>query len=139
MRKLLLIAPLLAVVVYGCESKTPVGPGIVVITETTTSTTTTTTTTSSIPEPTVAKFIFSPQTPEVGQAVRFDATDSVPGTGRTIVSYYWDLGDGTDAWGVKVVNDYPKSGVYLVTLTVTDDTGKTSRFSAPVTIRPATP
>jgi len=138
MRKLLLVAPFIAAVAFGCQSKTPVGPGVVKITETTTSTTTTTTTT--IPNPTVAAFTFSPQTPEVLQVVNFDGSISTPGTGRTIVQYNWDFGDGDPPkTGVRTTHDYTVSGVYLVTLTVTDDAGQTARTSQPVTVRPATP
>lgn len=139
MRKLLLAAPLLAVIAIACQSKPPVGPGAVTITETTTSTTTTTTTTSTIPDPTVAAFVFSPVTPQVGQVVNFDASSSKPGTGRTIVSYSWDFGDGESKTGIKTTHDYVISGVYLVTLTVTDDQGKKTSSAQPVTVRPVIP
>lgn len=140
MRKLLLTVPLLAAFSIGCESKPPVGPGIVTITETTTSTTTTTTTTSTIPEPTVARFVFSPLTPQALQIVNFNASSSTPGTGRTIVSYSWDFGDGDPMKsGVTTTHDFTPSGVYLVTLTVTDDRGQKTTASQPVTVRPIAP
>ena len=138
MRKLLLATPLLVVAVaLGCDSKPPVGPGVVKITETTTSIPTTTTTT--IPIPTVSLFAFSPQTPQALQTVNFDGSLSTPGTGRTIVKYDWDFGDGEVKTGVKSTHDYVISGVYLVTLTVTDDSGRTARSSQPVTVRPVIP
>lgn len=137
MRKLLLATPLLAVIAFGCKSEPPVGPGKVVITETTTSVATTTTTT--MPNPTVSLFAFSPQTPQVLQAVNFDGSLSTPGTGRTIVRFNWDFGDGEAKTGVKTTHDYAVSGVYLVTLVVTDDAGQTARSSQPVTVRPAIP
>jgi PKD repeat protein len=141
MRKLLLVAPLLVALLIGtalgCNSEPPVGPGQVVITETTTSTTTVATTT--MPNPTVALFDFSPQTPEVLQTVNFDGSTSTPGTGRTIVRYNWDFGDGEAKTGVKTTHDYTVSGVYLVTLIVTDDSGATGRLSKPVTVRPKLP
>jgi PKD repeat protein len=136
MRKLLLAAPVIAVLALGCKSKPPVGPGEVKITETTTSTTTTTTTTSTIPDPTVADFTFSPITPEVLQVVTFDASKSKAGTGRTIVSYSWDFGDGVIKTGSRTTHDYTPSGVYLVTLTVTDDQGKKTSSSQTITVRP---
>jgi PKD repeat protein len=137
MRKLLFVTPLLAVLALGCQSKPPVGPGVVKITETTTSIPTTTTTT--IPNPTVSLFTFSPQTPQVLQVVNFDGSVSTPGTGRTIVRYDWDFGDGDAKTGVRTTHDYPVSGVYLVTLKVTDDSGATARSSQPVTVRPVIP
>jgi PKD repeat protein len=137
MRKLLLVIPFVAATALGCNSQPPVGPGVVKITETTTSTTTVATTT--MPIPTVSLFAFSPQTPQVLQTVNFDGSLSTPGTGRTIVRYSWDFGDGESKTGVKTTHDYPVSGVYLATLIVTDDAGQTARSSQPVTVRPAIP
>ena len=137
MRKLLVAAPLVAALVLACQSKAPVGPGVVTITETTT--TTTTTTTSTMPAPTVAAFTFSPVTPEVLQVVNFNASTSVPGTNRKIVSYSWDFGDGESKTGVTTTHDYVISGVYLVTLTVIDDAGNKATNSQPVTVRPVIP
>ena len=140
MRKLLLTAPLFAALSLGCETTTPMGPGIVTITETTTSTTTTTTTTSTIPLPTVARFVFSPLTPEVLQVVNFNASASTPGTGRTIVDYLWDFGDGDlNKRGVTTTHDFSPVGIYLVTLTVTDSTGEKVTDSQPITVRPVVP
>jgi PKD repeat protein len=137
MRKLLIVTPFVAVLALGCDSKPPVGPGMVKITETTTSIPTTTTTT--IPNPTVSLFAFSPQTPQVLQTINFDGSLSTPGTGRTIVRYDWDFGDGEAKSGVKTSHDYIISGVYLVTLIVTDDAGTTARSSQSVTVRPVIP
>jgi PKD repeat protein len=64
---------------------------------------------------------------------------STPGTGRTIVRYDWDFGDGEAKSGVKTSHDYIISGVYLVTLIVTDDAGTTARSSQSVTVRPVIP
>jgi PKD repeat protein len=146
MRTLLLTAPLLAALLAaGCASEPPMGPGKVTITETTTSTTTTststsTTTTSTIPEPTVARFTFSPLTPEVVQIVTFNAATSTPGTGREIVSYSWDFGDTSRIkTGVKTTHDFFPSGTYLVTLTVTDSAGQKVMSSQPITVRPVVP
>jgi PKD repeat protein len=136
MRNLLPAALLFALI--GCQNKAPSGPGVVKITETTTTTTTIATTT--VPLATDADFQFSPLTPEELQPVNFDGSLSKPGTDRTIVSYSWDFGDGDPPkTGVRVTHDFVKTGVYLVTLTVTDDSGKTDRESKPVTVRPKAP
>jgi PKD repeat protein len=137
MRKLLLAAPLVAIIALACESKVPVGPGVVKITETTTSTSTTTT--SIPPVATVAAFTFSPVTPEVLQVVNFNASTSTPGTGRTIVAYNWDFGDGVKKTGITSTHDYTPSGIYLVTLTVIDDQGKPTSTSQSITVRPIIP
>jgi PKD repeat protein len=111
-----------------------------VITETTTSTTTTTTTTSTIPVPTVARFVFSPLTPQALQRVNFDASSSTPGTGRVIVDYSWDFGDGDPKKnGVMVTHDFAISGVYLTTLTVTDSAGEKVTNAQTITVRPVVP
>jgi len=141
MRKLLLVIPLIAALLaataLGCKSEPPVGPGKVIITETTTSTTTVAPTT--IPNPTVSLFAFTPQTPQVLQVVNFDGSLSTAGSGRTIVSYAWDFGDGEAKTGIKATHDYTVSGVYLVTLAVTDSAGETKKSSQPVTVRPVIP
>jgi PKD repeat protein len=85
----------------------------------------------------VARFVFSPLTPEALQVVRFNASSSTPGTGRTIIRYDWDFGDGAMKSGVTSTHDFNPSGVYLVTLTVTDNTGQKVMSSQPVTVRPA--
>ena len=137
MRKLLFTAPLVALLVIACQSGTPAGPGTVTITETTTTTTIPPTTT--IPVETKPLFVFSPQTPEVLQTVFFNASSSVPGSDRTIVSYSWDFGDGVSKTGVTSTHDFFPSGVYLVTLTVTDSLGKKTTYALPVTVRPVVP
>jgi len=139
MRKLLLFVPVLAALLLACESKPPVGPGVVKITETTTSTSTSTTTTSTIAVPTVSLFQFTPQTPQVLQTVNFDGSLSTPGSNRTIVRYASDFGDGESKTGIRTTHDYTISGVYLVTLVVTDSAGDTARSSQPVTVRPILP
>src|SRR4029453_3092135 len=116
MRKLLIAAPLLAIIALACDSKPSVGPGVVKITETTT--TTSTTTTSTPPVATVAAFTFSPVTPAVLQVVKFNASTSTPGTGRKITAYNWDFGDGVKKTGITSTHDYTPSGIYLVPLTV---------------------
>ena len=139
MRKLLPAALLITVI--GCQNKTPSGPGVVKITETTTTTSTVAPPPpTTVPVPTDADFQFSPMTPEELQVVTFDGSLSKPGTDRTIVSYSWDFGDGDPPkTGARVTHDFVKTGIYLVTLTVTDDSGKTDRESKPITVRPKIP
>jgi PKD repeat protein len=75
----------------------------------------------------------------VFQDVHFDASDSTPGTGRSIVRYDWDFGDGTEKSGVTSTHDFSPSGVYLVTLTVTDSAGQKVKNAQTVTVRPIIP
>ena len=56
---------------------------------------------------------------DIDEVITFNgsATFSSSGAGAT---YTWDFGDGTTATGPSVTHSYPASGVYIVTLTVTD-------------------
>ena len=74
----------------------------------------------------VAQFTFSPANPQPNDEVRFNAAGSTPAAGRRIVRYRWDFGDGTTASGQQVSHRYSLPRTYNVTLTVTDDIGRTS-------------
>jgi PKD repeat protein len=81
-----------------------------------------------------AEFTFSPANPQPNDDVRFNASASVATAGRTIVSYVWDFGDGGTATGVQVTRRYAQARTYNVTLTVTDDLGRTSVVTKPVDV-----
>ncbi len=57
-----------------------------------------------------------------GKVVIFDGNSSVDPEGG-LMKYHWDFGDGSTAEGVNPTKSYDKGGVYLVTMTVTDDSG----------------
>ena len=128
-RRLLLTA-LLGAMCFGCESKSPVGPGTVTVTQSTS--TTSTTSTSTIPPSTTAAFIFAPAEPAALQIVSFNAFGSSPAPGRTIVSYSWDFGDAATKTGPVVTHDFGSEGIYSVTLTGTDSAGATASVSKPI-------
>jgi PKD repeat protein len=66
-----------------------------------------------------ANFFFSPSSGIfVGRAVTFGASAS--DADGDIVSYFWDLGDGSTGSGTGISHTYASTGVYLVSLTVTD-------------------
>jgi PKD repeat protein len=52
----------------------------------------------------------------------------------TIVSYHWDLGDGTEKTVAMPSHTYAADGTYTVVLTVTDDQGATDSKSEDVTV-----
>jgi len=89
------------------------------------------------------KFTYSPSPPAVGQTVTFDASLSYfPGIPppdeplRIILSYAWDLGDGTESTE-KIdtrVHTYNRRGTYTVTLTVADNRGLTETYSSTVSV-----
>jgi PKD repeat protein len=81
-----------------------------------------------------ADFAASPAAPSVNQQVFFNAAASTAATGRTIVRYDWDYGSGRQDSGILVWQIYYQPGSYAVTLTVTDDAGKTGTATKSVTV-----
>ena len=82
-----------------------------------------------------ATFVYSPTAPTAGQAVFFNATVSMPGTGHRIVSYRWDWGDGTPvSSGSTVSHTFTAVGTYVVVLTVTDEAGQEGTKSVEVIV-----
>lgn len=67
-----------------------------------------------------------------GQSVTVDAGTSYDPDG-TISSYAWTFGNGTGT-GRMATNDYPTAGSYDITLTVTDDAGRTATTTESVSI-----
>jgi len=82
-----------------------------------------------------ASFSSSPTDALVNQPVNFNASASKPAPGRTIRSYAWDFGDGTFGSGVLASHSYGLPRAYVVTLTVTDDSGKKGTSSASVSVK----
>lgn len=72
--------------------------------------------------PPIAKFIWSPQTPEADKSVTFDASSS-GSEGGPITKYEWNFGDGEVATGKIATHIYTSPGTYTVTLNVTDTRG----------------
>ncbi|MFK8024909.1 MAG: PKD domain-containing protein, partial [Ilumatobacter sp.] len=52
----------------------------------------------------------------------------------TVVSWDWDLGDGTTASGENISHTYAAEGTYTVSLTVTDDDGFTDTTTDGITV-----
>jgi PKD repeat protein len=85
---------------------------------------------NSLPE---ASFTESSETAYAGEIIHFNASDSSDPDG-SVVSYFWDFGDGTNSTGIIVDHAYGTNGTYTVTLTVTDDDGASDSASATKTI-----
>jgi PKD repeat protein len=86
-----------------------------------------------------AAFVFSPAGPVTSQPVFFDASTSQAGTGRRIVDYAWNFGNGASQHGVTATNSYDTAASYNVTLVVTDDVGQTASKSQTVPVGVAAP
>jgi len=93
---------------------------------------------SSASKPPNAFFDFHPLTPYVNQTVTFNASSS-RSFGATIQSFQWDFDDGSQGTGMTVNHAYINSGVYNVTLTVTDSLSRVDTFAQLVTVFPLLP
>jgi len=80
-------------------------------------------------EPPIASFTESATTVFTGESITFNASASYDPDG-SIVSFFWDFGDGTNGTGVIINHSYLDDGVYTVTLTVTDNRDAIGRASA---------
>jgi PKD repeat protein len=76
-----------------------------------------------------ALFTTAPIAPALGDTVAFDASSSKVGPGRTIVGFAWSFGDGATASGKLATHVFTRPGSAAVTLTITDDLGRTSSTS----------
>ncbi|MCG6861098.1 MAG: PKD domain-containing protein [Chromatiaceae bacterium] len=69
----------------------------------------------------------------VGSQVAFNSSGS-DDTDGTIVSYAWDFGDGDLGAGASANHTYANAGNYVVSLTVTDDSGDAAKDSTTANI-----
>ena len=83
----------------------------------------------------MANFTADPEAGEIPLAVSFDAAASAD-TDGTIVSYSWDFGDGSLGTGVSSSHTYTQEGIFIATLTVTDDDGLTGSTSTNISVVP---
>ncbi len=83
--------------------------------------------------PPVAIFIESFTNVLTGVSISFDASTSNDPDG-SLVTYSWNFGDGGSETGLVVSHSYAKAGIYVVTLTVTDDNGSSDNTTSTKTI-----
>jgi mono/diheme cytochrome c family protein len=82
--------------------------------------------------------INGPYTGVVGTAVAFNSTGSRDPDG-TIATYNWSFGDGTTSTAANPSHTYTASGLYTVTLTLTDNSGMTGSATTTANIGAGTP
>jgi PKD repeat protein len=73
--------------------------------------------------PSAPNITISPDSPIVGQQVFFTSTTTLTSTGRRIVAYDWNFGDGSTGSGQSTSHVYQTEGSYTIVLTITDDQG----------------
>jgi PKD repeat protein len=81
----------------------------------------------------IAGFTFTPTVPQINAWVQFDGSSSADPDG-SIAHYAWNFGDGTTDIGSTVWHRFASAGVYVVTLTVTDNDGATATSTQPVQV-----
>ncbi len=82
--------------------------------------------------PPVADFGYSPPSPTTSDTIQFiDLSYDADGT---IVAWNWDFGDGSHSTQQNPKHRYTDDGVYMVTLTVTDDDGASNSTYKFVTV-----
>ena len=87
----------------------------------------------SIPGAPVPSFTYTPSAPRALQVITFNASSSTDN--GTIVRYRWTFSDGYVAQETAVVDhDFATAGTYFVTLTVTDNEGKSSSTTRAITV-----
>lgn len=72
-----------------------------------------------------AAFSTTPASGVAPMAVTCDASASFDADG-SVLSYFWDFGDGQTGTGITLTHTYTSPGNYTVTLTVTDNQGSTA-------------
>jgi glucose/arabinose dehydrogenase len=86
----------------------------------------------------IAQFTINPVPVDPGVPVTFDATSSYA-TNATIVSYAWNFGDSSMGTGATTTHAYSRSGLFSVTLTVTDNQTLSSTAVHQVEVRNLAP
>lgn len=80
----------------------------------------------------VAVIHYSPSFPEVNETISF--TDGSYDPDGQIISWLWELGDGTNATNQNPSHSYLEKGTYSIKLTVWDDDGGTSFSGSSVVV-----
>ena len=88
--------------------------------------------------PPEADFIYqsSPKTTTSEIIVFTDRSSDIDGT---IISWFWDFGDGTTSTQKNPTHQYSKIGKFTITLTVEDDDAATSRATKQITVHDVNP
>lgn len=82
-----------------------------------------------------ARFAYSPQTGNAPLTVTFDATESTDDDG-VVMGYRWSFGDGNTGTGQTIAHTFQNQGEYTITLTVTDNDGKSGSASHMIIVEP---
>ncbi len=81
-------------------------------------------------------FTYTPESPSVGAPVEFSAQATDPDQDGEVVSFAWAFGDGSEGSGSDPTHTYDEAGSYDVTVTVTDNGGRTDSQTETVMVQP---
>ncbi|MEW6069366.1 MAG: right-handed parallel beta-helix repeat-containing protein [Candidatus Thermoplasmatota archaeon] len=84
-----------------------------------------------------ANFTYSPVSPTTADTIQF--SDTSTDFDGTIVSWYWEFGDGSTSTLPNPQHQYADNGTYWVNLTVTDDDGATDTISKSIAVANVAP
>ena len=84
-------------------------------------------------QPPIASFTYSPQNPTTSDTIHF--YDQSTDTDGSIVSWYWNFGDGSTSTQRNPTHRYSSPGRYTVTLKVKDDKGATDTYEKTITVK----
>jgi len=84
-----------------------------------------------------ADFSFTPSFPKDVDAIHF--TDESYDSDGSVVSWFWDFGDGHNSTLQNPVHTYSDDGIYTVSLTIKDDDGASNSISKGIEVRNAPP
>ena len=82
--------------------------------------------------PPIANFSFSPFAPSTADTVLFNDTSFDPD--GSVLSWYWDFDDGTTNTSQNTSHSFAASGIYNVSLTVTDNDWGVNMTTIPITV-----
>jgi PKD repeat protein len=92
--------------------------------------------TEDVNKPPSVGFTYTPDTPSVGTTVEFSAEATDPDLDGEVESFEWSFGDGAEATGPNATHAYEAAGGYDVTVTVTDNGGRTDSETKTVEVQP---
>jgi parallel beta-helix repeat protein len=71
----------------------------------------------------------------INTTIMFNGNLSTASPGSSLMSYFWDFGDGTSSTEISPTHEYTMEGIFRVTLTITDSMGESDTDSCLITVQ----
>jgi hypothetical protein len=75
-----------------------------------------------------------PRSVKHGRRAKFTAKGSDPNTGGRLTAIHWSWGDHHKASGARAAHSWHRSGKYTITITLSDNTGVTTRYTRKIKV-----